>query len=170
MNDQPKPRVEIIQRENKLRAKVGGSPDGKPGRIDPAAIERASTHVSRMAEAHKTQTRIDLSDLQEAFQKAVADPQNRAAHLKRVFKISDGILTLGKTFGYDLLSDFANNLNHFLVGLENPSPQQMQVVALHVDAMHVLVRDDMKGDGGPIGRALSESLHMARTKLGGKRG
>lgn len=164
-----RPLVEIIQRPNKLREKVGGAADGKPGRIDPAAILRANTHVARLADAHTTQTKIDLSDLQEHYRLALSDPENRTAHLRRVVKISDGILTLGKTFGYDLLSEFAHSLNHFLVPISTPTMAQLQVVGLHIDAMHVIVREEMKGDGGEIGRALAESLNVARTKLGAKR-
>lgn len=175
MNDNLKPdarvpAVEIIKRPNKLREKVGGSADGKPGMIDPAALARASTHVARMSDAHIAQTRVDLSELQDAYRRAMTDVDNRPAHLKRVIKVSDGIMTLGKTFGYDLLSDFANSLNHFLVPIPNPSVAQLAVVGLHIDAMHVLVRDDIKGDGGQIGQALSVSLNMARAKLGAKRG
>ncbi|MFM2044388.1 MAG: hypothetical protein RLY86_2964 [Pseudomonadota bacterium] len=168
MNDESKPRVELIHRPNKLRAKVGGTPDGKPGRIDPAAIERAHTHVSRMSDAHRVQTKIDLTDLQAAYRQALEDPANRPAHMRRVFKISDAILTLGKTFGYDLLSIFAHHLNAFIVDLENPTPAQMQVVALHIEAMNALVRDEMKGDGGLIGKALAQSLAIARAKHGKK--
>ncbi len=169
MTDPNKPRVEIIQRPNKLREKVGGSSDGKPGRIDPAALSRAATHVGRMAEAHQVQTRIDLTDLQEAFKQAVADPANRSVHIRRVFKISDGIMNLGKMFGYDLLSEFAHHLNSFIINLKEPTAAQMQVVALHIEAMNALVRDEMKGDGGPIGKALSESLAKARDKLGARK-
>jgi hypothetical protein len=164
-----KPEVEIIRRPNKLREKVGGSSDGKPGQIDPNAIARAMTHVSRLSEAHIAQTRIDMTDLQAAYKQLMLEPDGRAQHLRRVIKITDGIMTLGKTFGYDLLSDFANSLNHFLVPLSNPSVAQLQVVGLHIDAMHVLVRDDIKGDGGAIGQALSASLTMARDKLGAKK-
>ncbi|WP_029013045.1 hypothetical protein [Niveispirillum irakense] len=163
------PKVEIIKLPNRLRAKVGGSEDGRPGLIDPAAIMRATTHVARLSDAHVTQTRIDLQELQESYRLALADQQNRAVHLRRVIKISDDILTLGKTFGYDLLSDFANALNHFLVPLTAPSPAQLQVVGLHIDAMHAIVRDEIKGDGGDLGKALSTSLSLARAKLGGKR-
>ena len=163
------PVVEIIKLPNRLRAKVGGPEDGRPGLIDPAAILRAATHVARLSDAHVTQTQIDLQELQENYRLVLSDPQNRAAHLRRVIKISDGILTLGKTFGYDLLSDFANALNHFLVPLTAPTPAQLQVVGLHIDAMHVIVRDDIKSDGGELGQALSASLSLARAKLGGKR-
>lgn len=169
MTDESKPRVEIIHRPNKLRAKVGGSPDGKPGRIDPAALERAHTHVSRMSDAHKVQTRIDLTDLQAAYRQALDDPANRSVHLRRLFKISDAILTLGKTFGYDMLSEFAHHMNSFILDLDQPTPAQLQVVALHIEAMNALVRDEIKGDGGELGRALSQSLAMARAKHG-KRG
>jgi len=165
MSDEPKPRVEIIHRPNKLRAKVGGSADGKPGRIDPAALERAHVHVSRMAEAHQAQTRIDLGELQEVYRLAVDQPENRPVHMRRLFKIADGVMNAGKMFGYDLLSEFANSLTHFIVNLPNPTPAQMQVVALHIDAMHALVRDNIKGDGGDLGKALSQSLAMARAKL-----
>ena len=169
MADEKKPQVEIFVLQNRLKAKAGGTA-GKPGAIDPAAIERAQLHVSRMAEAHQAQTRIDLTELQAAFIMATNDPERRKEHLKRVYKIADGILTLGKTFGYDLLSEFANSLNHFIIGLETPSPAQMQVVQLHIDAMHAVVREDIKGPGGEIGKALSQSLAAARAKLGQKRG
>lgn len=168
MSGDEKPKVEVIQLPNKLRAKVGGTPDGKPGRIDPAAIERASLHLSRMSDAHKVQTRIDLTELQDAFKVALADKANRPAHMKRVFKISDGILTLGKTFGYDLLSEFAHHLNSFIIDLRDPSPAQMEVVALHIEAMNALVREELKGDGGQIGKALTLSLAAARAKMSGK--
>ncbi|MFC7332265.1 hypothetical protein [Rhodocista pekingensis] len=170
MSTDKKPHVEIIRRPNRLREKVGGSADGKPGRIDPAALERAHIHVSRMADAHKAQTRIDLTDLHDAFNTAMADAENRPAHLRRVFKISEGILALGKTFGYDLLSEFAHNLNSFLVELEHPSQAQLTVIALHIDAMHAIVRDDIRGDGGELGRALSQSLAIARAKLVARKG
>lgn len=164
-----KPTVEIIQRPNKLREKVGGSADGKPGRIDPAAIMRANSYVARLAEAHEAQTKLDLTDLHEAYRRAMDDVENRPTHLRRIVKISDGILTLGKTFGYDLLSDFAHALNSFLIPLPEPTSAQMQVVGLHIDAMHVLVRDNIKGDGGAIGQALNSSLSVARAKLGARR-
>jgi hypothetical protein len=176
MNDNVKsgpgqqPLVEIIQRPNKLREKVGGTTDGKPGRIDPAAIMRASAHIARLSDAHEAQTKLDLSELQESYRRALAEPQNRPAHLKRIVKISDGILTLGKTFGYDLLSEFAHALNHFLIPLTEPNAAQMQVVGLHIDAMQVLVRENIKGDGGAVGQALNSSLSMARAKVGAKRG
>ncbi|MEA1650598.1 hypothetical protein UAJ10_16450 [Nitrospirillum sp. BR 11164] len=160
--------VEIIELPNKLRAKVGGAA-GKPGQIDPAAIDRASRHVARMAEAHQTQTRIDLTTLQAAFEQAKRDTEHRAQHLRKVYKISDGIMTLGRTFGYNLLSDFANSMNHFLVDLENPTDALLTVVGLHIDAMHVVVRDDIKGDGGELGQALTKSLALARAKLIHKR-
>ncbi|MDE1147659.1 MAG: hypothetical protein PW843_13735 [Azospirillaceae bacterium] len=161
--------VEIIELPNKLRAKVGGSSDGKPGQIDPAAIERATRHVARMSDAHQAQTRIDLTTLQAAFEQAKRDEPNRAQHLRKVYKIADGIMTLGRTFGYNLLSDFANSMNHFLVGIEAPTDAQMTVLALHIDAMHVVIRDDVKGDGGELGQALTKSLALARAKLIHKR-
>lgn len=176
MNDNVKsgpgqsPLVEIIQRPNKLREKVGGTADGKPGRIDPAAIMRASAHVARLSDAHEAQTKLDLTELTETYRLALAEPQSRPVHLKRIVKISDGILTLGKTFGYDLLSEFAHALNRFLIPLSEPNAAQMQVVGLHIDAMQVLVRENIKGDGGAVGQALNSSLSMARAKVGGKRG
>ncbi|MEE3627167.1 hypothetical protein UCD39_24835 [Nitrospirillum sp. BR 11752] len=160
--------VEIIELPNKLRAKVGGT-DGKPGQIDPAAIERANNHVARMAKAHQAQTRIDLTSLQAAFEQAKRDPENRVRHLRKVYKISDGIMTLGRTFGYNLLSDFANSMNQFLVDLESPTDALLTVVGLHIDAMHVVVRDDIKGDGGELGQALTKSLALARAKMIHKR-
>lgn len=166
MNEKGRPPVEIIHRPNKLRDKVGGSADGKPGRIDPASLERAYTHVSRMSDAHKVQTKIDLGDLQAAYRQAIEDPANREVHLRRLFKISDAILTLGKTFGYDMLSEFAHHMNSFILSLDQPSAAQLQVVALHIEAMNALVRDEIKGDGGELGRALSQSLALARAKHG----
>ncbi|MBB6250513.1 hypothetical protein [Nitrospirillum iridis] len=157
--------VEIIELPNKLRAKVGGTADGKPGQIDPAHIDRATRHVARMAEAHRGQTRIDLTSLQAAFAQAQRDTENRAQHLRKIYKISDGIMTLGRTFGYNLLSDFANSMNQFLVDPENTSDALMTVLGLHIDAMHVVVRDDIKGDGGELGQALTKSLALARAKL-----
>ncbi|HYE48648.1 MAG TPA: hypothetical protein VEB20_03585 [Azospirillaceae bacterium] len=168
MADERKHQVEIIVLPNRLQAKAGGK-KGQQGAIDPAAIERAQLHLSRMSEAHQAQTRIDLTELQAAFMMATGDAERRKDHLRKVYKIADGILTLGKTFGYDLLSEFANSLNHFLVSLESPTPAQMQVVALHIDAMQAVVRENIKGDGGALGKAMSQSLAAARAKLGQKR-
>jgi hypothetical protein len=165
MSDQSPPRVEIIRRANKLKAKVGGSPGGKPGRIDPAAITRAGSHVERLAEAHQTQTKIDLADLVAAVQAAQAEPEQRAEHLRRVYDLADGVMAVGQMFGYELLSVFGNSLTCFIAEMDNANPSHMLVVRLHVDAMMAVVRDEIKGEGGEIGRQLGMSLTAARQKL-----
>lgn len=165
MTDPSPPRVEIIKRPNKLKAKVGGSPGGKPGRIDPSAISRAGSHVERLAEAHQTQTRIDLADLIAAVGLAQAEPHNRADHLRRVYDLADGVMAVGQMFGYELLSVFGNSLTCFIAEMDNNNQAHMLVVRLHVDAMMAVVRDEIKGEGGEIGKQLGQSLTAARQKL-----
>jgi hypothetical protein len=165
MTDPSPPRVEIIRRANKLKAKVGGSADGKGGRIDPGALTRAGTHVARLAEAHQTQTRIDLADLLAAVQAAQDEPERRQAHLQRIYELADGVMSVGQMFGYSLLSNFGNSLACFVTEMDAANPAHMMVVRLHAESMQAVVRDNIKGEGGEIGKQLAQSLNAARKKL-----
>lgn len=161
------PVVQIIELPNRLRAKVGGQPGGRPGQIDPAAIARAHRQVEQMAGAHQEQTRIDLTELLGAFEMLRRSPARRD-YQKKVYKITDGIMAVGRTFGYDLLTEIATAMNHFLMDLmevEAPSEGQLTVISLHIDAMQLVLRQEIKGDGGEVGGALKTSLAQARAKF-----
>lgn len=161
------PVVQIIELPNRLRAKVGGQAGGKPGQIDPAAIARAHRQVEQMAGAHQEQTRIDLMELMGAFELLRRSPVRRE-YQRKVYKITDGIMAVGRTFGYDLLTEIATAMNQFLaelMELDAPSDGQMTVISLHIDAMQLVLRQEIKGDGGEIGGALRTSLAQARAKF-----
>src|SRR4051812_49860154 len=114
MTDPSPPRVEIIKRANKLKAKVGGTAGGKPGRIDPSAMARAGSHVERLAEAHQTQTKIDLADLVAAVAAAQNEPEQRVEHLRRGYDLADGVMAGGQMFSFELLSGFCKLLTRLI--------------------------------------------------------
>lgn len=169
--DKPGPsgfKVQIIELPNRLRAKVGGKSGGAPGQIDPAAIARAQQQVELMRPAHAEQTQIDLTELLAAFTLARRHP-DKPEHLRKVYKVAHGIMAVGRTFDYDLLTDIANAMNAYLADLvetgDVPNEGQLTVVGLHLDALQLVVREEMKGDGGDVGAALKSSLARARAKF-----
>lgn len=149
---------EIIEVPNKLRAKIRGS-----GPIDPKLIEKAETAIKAHAGEFRITAMEELSTLADLVTAAQASDAP-VDELEAIFGIVHDLKGQGTTFGYSLLTKVADSLCRFIEKADTRKPECLMVVAPHVDALRVILRDDVHGDDHPLGVAIVESLIELRRK------
>lgn len=164
----PPPKVTMIYRKNRLKAKAGGRPGAGPGRIDPKLMARAQGSVASMQIPFEDQAADELLRLRAAAEKVrrLQGPERQAA-LAQIRRIVHDLRGSGKTFNYDLLTRFADSCFKFIDGRETLTEGQVAVVTAHVDAMVAVMHNKIKGDGGVIGRELAKVLKLAIDRFKG---
>ena len=65
----------------------------------------------------------------------------------------------GGSFGYDLISQVGDSLKKFTDSRSEANPRDVEIIAAHVDAMRVVMVEDIRGDGGDVGRAIVDGLY-----------
>jgi hypothetical protein len=110
----------------------------------------------------------DLSRLRQCCAElAAAAPAMQDERRAAAARLAHDIKGQGASFGYQLITDIAMSLHHYLVRV--PAAQQRAaVVAAHLEALDAVARLKICGDGGAIGAAIVDTLAKAlRSPPGG---
>ena len=79
--------------------------------------------------------------------------------LKSIFRIAHDIKGQGSTFGFPLVTEISAPLCDFLRSISAvPSTNGIIAVKAHLTALHVVLEQNIKGDGGAMGRQLLDKL------------
>jgi len=112
-------------------------------------------------ERYRAVRRQDLDDLTALFeqlrQSATPDP----AIAEQIHHKSLALKSMGQTFGFPLLTEAGDSLCRMVWQLPAPrmlAPLTIQGIGAHVQTMKLIVEQDIRNDGGDIGRQLVESL------------
>lgn len=154
--------VRIITPPNLLRTKVV---EGGPGAVSAKALAQAEKVIADMADSYVEWVAADLVRLADALAALRSSAPSEQKHLLRsIFAVAHDMKGQGGSFGYGLITTFADLLCKYVENLEVVTPEQTQVIALHVESMRVVVAQCMKGDGGPGGNQLLTGLEMVAAK------
>lgn len=88
--------------------------------------------------------------------------------LPELHDLAVDIKGMGGTFGYHLLTDLAKSLEDLLAQVELPTTGECDLIAIHVDAMHMLLAQRIRGQGGDLERQLLINLGYAADKVTGE--
>lgn len=145
--------AQVIRPPNTLRMKVGGGFGG----IDAQAIERAEAALAAMSAQFGQWLQDEITKLE----KAQSDLQTlgyTAATTEALYFRAHDLKGLGATYQYPLVSRLAGSLCKLL---DEPSRRLVAppvLVDAHIDAIRAVVRDEIKTDEHPTGKALAEAL------------
>ena len=145
--------IEIFMPPNILKAKMGS------GGIDPAALARAEAAIEEL----KSEFPAWMNSAAEALTKRHAEfiaskgEERRAA----LFRASHDIKGQAATFGYPLAGRVAASLCELLESELRPAA----LVAAHVDAIRVIVRDSVQDENDPGALALVRELESQSAEL-----
>jgi CheY-like chemotaxis protein len=160
-----KVKVFLFQLPNRLREKVMGLGKSGPMKIDPEVLKAAEGQLDRMETDYSDWVRGTVKQLVEAYDKAMADDRARALMIAQINRISHDLRGQGTTFGYPLITVFGNSLFDCTTKIEKVPDKLLEFVKAHLDGITAVIRDRIKGSGGPIGTELVESLEHARERL-----
>lgn len=156
-----KPKAEMIDpRDAGFRAH-----DLKRPLFDEEAIARADNTLKAMGESMEQWLDADAERLQQARLAAEAAHWN-AASVEALLSAAHDMKGMGGTYGFPLATQLAASLCRLIETDTGKFAAQRDpsLVRAHVDALRAAVRDRIRSDAHPVGRALVVALeeHVAR--------
>ena len=148
--------VQIIKPPNNLLKAKTGSGKVKP---DTEAITRAESAIKKIGESFPEWAQSDIDDMEKALDAARQNPDQQEDYLMQIFRRSMELKGQGGSFGYDLISQIGDSLKKFTESRNDANPRDVEIIAAHVSAMRVVMVQDIKGDGGNVGRAIVDGLY-----------
>lgn len=142
--------IEIFMPPNMLKAKVGGKIAG----VDMAAIKRAEQALANLKTEFVDWINADVARLVEARDR-FRDAGN-ADTRGDLYRASHDLRGQALTFEYPLVARIASSLCRLLDGEEGTVP--LALIDAHVDAICVVVRQNIKDAGNQTARALASEL------------
>jgi flagellar biosynthesis/type III secretory pathway protein FliH len=150
--------VQVIQPPNPLRAKLGAG-------ISADAIARAEEALQAMSAQFDTWLQDEMDKL-EAARGAIQAEGYTATTAEGLYFRAHDLKGLGSTYQYPLVTRLAASLCRMLDKPEQRMAAPMALVDAHVEAIRAVVRDRIKTDEHPVGRALAEELERRVSELG----
>ena len=122
-----------------------------------ARIGAAEAEVAKLTAEFATWMGDYLSQARSALALAAADtgPGPRDA----LFGAAHNVKGLGGTFGYTLVTEIAESLCADLRARKQLDPAAAKLAKLHLDALEIVLKHNLTGDGGPMGAAVLVRLH-----------
>ena len=151
---------ELIELDNELRDKAGPPPTAEELRV----LARAEEAMAKLGDKYVVAAVEDSARLQKALAALRANPTDPKA-LDGIFQIAHDMKGQGGSFGFPLVTTIGYQLCRFIEKIDHVGPHEMEAIALHVEAMAMVVRTPIKGDGGQHGEALMNGLDLILKKF-----
>lgn len=147
--------VETITPPNPLsKARNGNGPVS----IDPEILERAEKAVADLSDDYAAWAQQDIDGLRQALALARANPSNMQTSISHIYRHALDLKGQGGGFGYVLITEIGSLLTRFMEGRTAISGVEFEIVDAHIDALQVVLREEIKGDGGQIGEQIVAGL------------
>lgn len=172
---------------NEPTAKTQGRPKGGPfsfveppdflksktvkGRgVDLGTVEaRAQEMIAALKEEYLDRVSRELALMEEAIHAArKGSAKQRRAAMVTIARLSHEIKGQAGTFGYDLITTIGTSLCDYIAQVKEPGLEHVTVLEIHADAMRAVVSDNIKGEGGEIGRQLLVGIQAVVAKMRGR--
>jgi hypothetical protein len=151
----PKPSTaQFIQPSNTLRLKVGGS---RFGGIDPAAIAKAEAALAALSSQFDQWLDDELLKM-DAARAEIAAKGYTAETAEGLYLRAHDLKGLGSTYGYPIITRIAASLCKMTDTAEARAKAPLYLIDAHIEAIKAAVRDAIKDENHPVGRALAEEL------------
>lgn len=144
---------QVIQVPNTLRLKVGA----RFGALDAGAIAKAEAALKSLSTNFSQWLQDELNKLQAARARVQAEGMTPEASEILYMRAHD-LKGLGTTYEYPLVTRIAASLCKLIDDPGKRASAPMALVDAHIDAINAAVREEMKTDEHPVGRALVEAL------------
>lgn len=144
--------LRVIEAPKDLKDKVGG---GGFSTLQNLSADRAVKTVARL---FGEQAKFDLAELDHAFAAFCNGARGPEAN-RALFLPAFALKSMGGTCGYPLLSQVADSLCVLLDSSPAETlPIRLAALEAHIDAIRAILKDEIRGDGGALGRELLKSL------------
>ena len=120
-----------------------------------------------MADQYLDWVKVDLEKLQATYVALAAAGPGAKDEVARVFEVAHDMKGQGGSFGYDLITIIGNQVCRIIERSETIGAAEIGAIGVHVDTMKLVISEDMKGDGGDIGKKILLGLEKVYDKVMG---
>jgi hypothetical protein len=145
--------VEMIQVPNTLKLKVGS----RFGALNPGTVAKAEAALKSLSGQFTQWMTDELNKLEDARYMVKTQGMN-AQTGEKLYTHAHDMKGLGGTYDYPIVTRIAGSLCKLIEEPEERHLAPMTLIDAHVDAVKACVRDAIKTDDHPMGRALVEAL------------
>ncbi len=156
-------KVRFYRFKNRLKEKCAGLGTGSAS-IPEELLAEAEAELSKMSEDYPDWVSSLIVKLQEQHGRCVDTPDKRKEHFLEIHHMSHDMKGQGGTFGYPLISAFADSLYSTTQSGSLYTDNDVELIKSHIDSMRAVIRGRVSGDGGDIGKQLTEGLNKAIEK------
>jgi hypothetical protein len=136
-----------------LRLKLGG----RFGAIDPSAIAKAEAALKSLSGNFSQWLSDEIVKLDAARQR-VRDEGVTAETMETLYLRAHDLKGLGTTYEFPLITRIGASLCRLIDDKDKRLSVSMPLVDAHIDGIKTAVRDDIKTDDHPVGKAMIEDL------------
>ncbi len=129
--------------------------------IDNEKIMSAESKITKMLPQYLQWANNDISNLRSLLEEIAQTPDKSTEILKRMFTISHDMKGQGGSFGYSLITQVAGSLCEYVKVLERMNDTNIKVTKLHINAMDLILREHLTGDGGLKGQEILQQIKKA---------
>jgi len=158
--------VRYYRIKNKLREKTLGlgTVDDDQIAFDDELMAKATAALEEMSEDYPDWVATLIKQLSDVHHRCVDTPEQRFQHFEQLHAIAHDMRGQGGTFGYPLISDFSDGLYDFTGVNAATTDKNIEIIKAHIDAMRVVIKSRIGGDGGDVGKQLKDGLKAAIKK------
>ena len=150
--------AQVIPPSNNLKLKVGG------GRfsLDADSIARAEAALKSLSGQFAQWMQDELTKL-DAARAAVAAKGMTSETAEALYMRAHDLKGLGATYEFPLVTRIAASLCRLIEEPKTRGSVPMTLIDAHINAIKAVVRDDIKSDDHPMGRAIAVELETKTT-------
>lgn len=152
--------VQFVQPPHQISERVSGGGD-----ISDKMLARADAAVKRLGDQFNDLALDEIDKLSTLLKEAEANREERPQIVRNIFMVVHDLRGQGATFDYPLLTRIGSSLCTFTENLDDSGDKELQVIAVHVDALKAVMTHRISGDGGPVGREIAKGLEIAVQKI-----
>ncbi|MDO8380435.1 Hpt domain-containing protein [Phenylobacterium sp.] len=152
---------QVIQVPNTLRLKVGG----RFGAIDPSAIAKAEAALKSLSGNFSQWLNDEVTKLEAARQRIKSEGMTPET-MEGLYLRAHDLKGLGTTYEFPLITRIGASLCRLIDDKDKRMQAPMALIDAHIDAIKAAVRDEIKTDEHPVGKALIQALEARVTETG----
>jgi hypothetical protein len=146
--------AQFIQPPNTLRLKVGGA---RFGGIDPEAVAKAEAALKSLSSQFGQWLNDELTKLDAARAQITAKGYTPETAEQLYLRAHD-LKGLGSTYEYPLVTRIAASLCRITDTAAARAKAPLFLIDAHIEGIKAAVRDGIKDESHPVGKALAEEL------------
>jgi hypothetical protein len=130
---------------------------GRVGPVDPVLVARAEAAIERLSVNFGpwlAEEILHLAAVRARVRVSGFNAETAAVLNIRVHELK----SLGATYGFPLITQIADSLCRLIEDEDTRLDAPMMLIDAHIDAISAAVRDGVRSDEDPLGRALVEAL------------